>query len=154
MSLFPEIDNQNPRSRFGVLFRHETHVGGAPSFLIRSNIPPTDPTGSLQTKRENLSIREGVCVAFRVGANNVNRQCEQVCADTWVESKLAGALSGIEVLNVNREVLSNRRWAVQIDMIDGVGVVTDSTKLEELMTIGVGRAKSYGAGLLTVRSIG
>ena len=59
-----------------------------------------------------------------------------------------------EVLGVDRR---GRRTGngkvIQIDTIDGVAIVDDETILKEKLVKGVGRAKSYGCGLLTVRAI-
>ena len=81
----------------------------------------------------------------------------------WLSAKLAPGLTDIRIVNHQREVLGReghgRRTSredartVQIDLIDGIALVEDPIALQHLLDDGVGRAKSYGAGLLTVRPI-
>lgn len=80
----------------------------------------------------------------------------------WLSEKLFPALADIRIINHQREVLgrgrkgqnlSKEKIAVQIDLIDGVALVNDPLALQELLRRGVGRAKSYGCGLLTVRPL-
>ncbi|UWE74467.1 type I-E CRISPR-associated protein Cas6/Cse3/CasE [Corynebacterium diphtheriae bv. gravis] len=42
---------------------------------------------------------------------------------------------------------------IQIDTVDGFGIVEDPELLNELILHGVGRAKAYGCGLLSVSEI-
>jgi CRISPR system Cascade subunit CasE len=79
----------------------------------------------------------------------------------WVARKLEGALADVALNNHQRQVLgADRRGrktgtgpTVQVDTVDGVGYVEDPAKLERLLREGVGRAKSYGCGLLSIRQI-
>jgi CRISPR system Cascade subunit CasE len=73
----------------------------------------------------------------------------------WVAEKLAGAVADVQILNHDRNVIGRKTGrVVQTDLVDGFGVVEDQSKLQELLRGGVGRAKNYGCGLLTVKAIG
>lgn len=79
----------------------------------------------------------------------------------WLAGKLSPALSEVTIMNHQRQVLGVDRagrtqrspFAVQVDTVDGFALVTDSAHLEELLLNGVGRAKSYGCGLLSIRPL-
>ncbi|MBZ8178368.1 type I-E CRISPR-associated protein Cas6/Cse3/CasE [Corynebacterium sp. 3HC-13] len=79
----------------------------------------------------------------------------------WLKAKLSPALDNMTITRHGRQVLgANRRGAhkntrvVQADMFDGVATVKDSDALHTLLLNGLGRAKSYGCGLLTIRPLG
>lgn len=85
----------------------------------------------------------------------------QLAMTEWLGQKLAPALDTVEIVNHQREVLSaaggykgNKNWSIQVDVIDGVATVGDVEALAKFMHEGVGRAKAYGCGLLTVRALG
>ncbi|AEX45153.1 CRISPR-associated protein [Corynebacterium diphtheriae HC01] len=78
----------------------------------------------------------------------------------WVQKKLNGALRNVEILNHQREVIGTKHrggkaasMTIQIDTVDGFGIVEDPELLNELILHGVGRAKAYGCGLLSVSEI-
>ena len=84
-----------------------------------------------------------------IGAQNLER---------WLSNKLAGALNGVEITNHMREVLQDAPRAksgmtLQLDTIDGIGIVEDPEKLGTFLLEGVGREKAYGCGFLTVRAL-
>ncbi|MDY3049987.1 MAG: type I-E CRISPR-associated protein Cas6/Cse3/CasE [Rothia sp. (in: high G+C Gram-positive bacteria)] len=79
----------------------------------------------------------------------------------WLASKLAPALGEVTILNHQRQALGTDRsglsaaspFAVQVDTIDGFARVDNPEALEELLLKGIGRAKSYGCGLLSIRPL-
>ena len=78
--------------------------------------------------------------------------------EMWLSNKLAGALNGVEITNHVREVLQDAPRAqygmtLQLDTIDGIGIVEDPEKLGIFLLEGVGREKAYGCGFLTVRAL-
>jgi len=114
----------------------------------------------------------GTPVRFRVAVNAVMRcrrpdgkhrdaPLPEDQVDEWLGGKLTGALTDIAVLNSARTVYGADRKglrkgslnALQVDTIDGVGRVDDPDRLLSLVVDGVGRAKAYGCGLLTVSPI-
>lgn len=76
----------------------------------------------------------------------------------WLEKKLEGALRDVQVTNHLRDVLEDPRGpggrkALQVDTIDGVGLVDDPGALAELVRDGIGRERAYGCGLLSVKAL-
>lgn len=79
----------------------------------------------------------------------------------WLAGKLSPALSQVTILNHQRQALGSNRsghsqgspFVVQVDTVDGFACVEDPALLEELLLKGIGRAKSYGCGLLSIRPL-
>ncbi|MBM7824571.1 CRISPR system Cascade subunit CasE [Arcanobacterium pluranimalium] len=78
----------------------------------------------------------------------------------WLQRKLHPALKELQIINHQREVLGvdrdGRRFSdrvVQVDTVDGVAQIGDVEVLHTMMAHGVGRAKNYGCGLLSVQAI-
>lgn len=79
----------------------------------------------------------------------------------WLQQKLSPALENLEIINHQRAVLGadrlGRRTAstptIQVDTVDGFARINDAELLQHLLFHGVGRAKSYGCGLLTIRQL-
>lgn len=175
MHLFPQMDEAAPRANANVLFRLDTAPGAAPFFLIQSLHEPTG-VDTAQIKMVELTAPEaGTTIAFRLAVNAIKRKTDggvipiafdqeehkdEVPGMTeWLSQKLSPALTGIELLNHQRQVLGTDRrgakrgsdFAVQVDTVDGFAQVADPVHLQELLLKGVGRAKSYGCGLLSIR---
>lgn len=92
--------------------------------------------------------------------SEAERTLSSVSMTPWLERKFSGAITHVEILNHQREVLGVDRhgnkksgMTIQVDTVDGVGVVNDPNTLIELISYGVGRAKAYGCGLLSVRPL-
>lgn len=79
----------------------------------------------------------------------------------WLADKLSPALGEVTIMNHQRQALGTDRFGrsqvspfvVQVDTIDGFARVEDTAHLEYLLLKGVGRAKSYGCGLLSIRPL-
>ena len=161
------------RAEAGILFRVDDTPAGK-VVLVQSAAAPSRPTSGAVVKDVSvlLRLRPGTLVRFRVAVNAVTRNSvttdkrrvvERPVAETEVGAWLAGRLapglkqmSGINsrrVVNVLRRG-KNRGRALQVDVVDGVGVVGDPGRLAELMLSGVGRGRSYGCALLTIAPIG
>lgn len=175
MHLFPQINEATPRADANILFRLDTAPGSAPFFLIQSLHEPTG-VETAQTKMVELTTPDaGSTIAFRLAVNAIKRKADggitPIAFDLdehkdgvpgmtdWLNQKLSPALTGIELLNHHRQVLGTDRrgakrgsdFAVQVDTVDGFAQVADPAHLQELLLKGVGRAKSYGCGLLSIR---
>lgn len=181
MSLFGTIDSETPREAKGILFRLDTIPGQAPTYLIRSETPIDMDTPGARSKKEPEEVPpSGTTIQFRIAVNGIQRTNRSTAKPTrlddqppvdeddrtitiseWLGQRLTGALKDVYISNHVREVLgADRRGrlagtgkVIQIDTIDGVAVVDDETILKEKLVKGVGRAKSYGCGLLTIRAI-
>ncbi|WP_140416606.1 type I-E CRISPR-associated protein Cas6/Cse3/CasE, partial [Arthrobacter globiformis] len=150
--------------------------GRAGALLVRSAEPPVARIEGLVTRPEPASPAAGTPVAFRLSANAIKRtnarsrggrpasysvprdddgDNDGPAMTEWVAERLAGAIRNVEILNHDRTVVGRKTSrVVQTDLVDGFGVVEDAGKLAELLAAGVGRAKNYGCGLLTVKALG
>lgn len=182
MALFGNLKSATPRKEAGVLFRAEYHAGQPPFFLIQSLISPVHISAETEIKHIELPAYEKGCVvSFQLSVNAIRRDSKQRASggkahpvpfdgvtDTgvqqtmtaWLQHKLLPALSDITITKHRREVLgadrsgrSSHPMTVQVDTVEGVATVNDGAALNKLRLDGVGRAKSYGCGLLTVQSI-
>ncbi|MDO4665074.1 MAG: type I-E CRISPR-associated protein Cas6/Cse3/CasE [Actinomycetaceae bacterium] len=173
MSIFPVELQGRARADAGILFRLERLPARPAAYLIRSNIRPhiTNPdlAQQVQILEEKFGWLEGgVIVNFRLSVNAVVREgatrktrpvpvqtgpAGGMGIDEWVAQKLASALDNVTVLNHNREVITEKQGGktIQVDVVDGIAEIADPALLESLMKKGVGRAKAYGCGLLTVK---
>lgn len=171
MNMFGHVEGDSPRAGAGIMFRVEPAGPGLPAaLLIRSAVEPLNKVDGMVVREEHGVAAQGTPVAFRLAVNAVRRQkgggVVPVPRDDapvegfdgmteWVAGKLAGALRDVELINHDRRVLGSRSGrAVQTDLVDGFGIVEDAGELEALLAGGIGRAKNYGCGLLTVKAIG
>jgi CRISPR system Cascade subunit CasE len=165
----PHFGDGGARASAGVLFRIEPIVQGvAPFALIRSKFAPVVRTASMRTGVDLPAPDAGTHVSFRIALNAVRRKArppgttascgitsvpEEQLAD-YLAERLGPALTDVTVLNSMRTVIglkANGRAPVQIDLLDGVAVVENPNELEGALLRGIGRAKNFGCGLLTVR---
>lgn len=182
MGLFPAFDDANPRSAAEILFRLETPAGQAPYFLIQSATEPTVSNyPDIVTKQVELQAPPtGTSVSFRISLNAIRRETftnasgkrsykvkpipldhedtERTTFGPWLAQKLSPALDAVEVTTHRRAVLKDPkaekgRMTLQIDAVDGIAVVHDTTALVSILTTGIGREKAYGCGLLSIRAL-
>jgi CRISPR system Cascade subunit CasE len=171
MQMFGHVGGDSPRAAAGIIFRVEPAAPGFPgALLIRSAQKPLGTLEGMIVREEGEAPASGTPVAFRLAVNAVRRQkgggvvpvprddapvegCDTMT--DWVSGKLAGVLRDVDLINHDRNVLGDRTGRpVQTDLVDGYGIVEDPAQLATLMAGGVGRAKNYGCGLLTVKAIG
>lgn len=168
MSLFPHNLSLTARAFANILFRLD-HINNQLAVLIQSTIPPVDEalppnTRTLTLTGHHWDQPEGASVRFRVAVNPITRHRSKESLvplpemQSWIDSKLSGALSDITVLNHARSTRGNTRGSrrpgqITIDTIDGYATIQNAEFLNRLRTHGVGRAKNYGAGLLTTQRI-
>ncbi|QIK63598.1 type I-E CRISPR-associated protein Cas6/Cse3/CasE [Leucobacter viscericola] len=178
MSLFGHIEGDTVRADTNVLFRVDPpHGNQAATVLIRSSIVPSRPAEGLETRQEGPVPPAGTPVAFRIAINAIRRRSVEsstakrktiltpvprdddpapdgTTMTDWLSARLAGGLSSVEILNHDRQVLGvGTKCTVQTDLVDGFAIVEDSAKLAQMLIHGVGRAKSYGCGLLSLRPL-
>lgn len=107
---------------------------------------------------ERISSRTFTPVPFDDEAQETDRRLSMT---GWLQQKLSPALEDLEILNHQRAVLGadrlGRRTAntptIQVDTVDGFARINDTELLQQLLFHGVGRAKSYGCGLLSIREL-
>lgn len=164
MALFPNLpsgDGAGPRAAAHVLYRLELQAD-KPYVLVQSDVPPLDDALDRRPLSDFLSLLEpGRQVRFRIDINAVRmksrtRQLEPVPlteVPQWIGStRLATGLREIEVgVPGEFEVRRGKKGTpVRIVRLDGRAVVSDSDHARDLVHRGVGRARSYGCGLLSV----
>lgn len=170
MRLFGPVGSDSPRAAAGVLFRLEpAGPSQPPRLLVRSSVAPESIVEEMLVREEQDAPAAGTPVAFRVAVNAVRRQkgggIRPVPRDDapqegfdgmteWVSERMRGALLDVELLNHDRTVIGGgTEMPLQVDLVDGFGVIEDSAALAALLSAGVGRAKNYGCGLLTVKPV-
>jgi CRISPR system Cascade subunit CasE len=173
MALFPAVlpgAEQERRAASKILFRLDETATG-PVVLVQSLLAPTHlpPTAKVKAVHCGTAMTPGTPVKFRVAVNAVIRRrrpdgkhrddpLPEDQVDEWLAGKLVGALTGVTILASARSIYGVDRnglkkglsVALQVDTLDGVGTVHDPNRLLELVVDGVGRAKAYGCGLLTL----
>lgn len=171
MSLFGDLEGK--RADNGILFRldemanikdAEGRLRTGRALLVRSAVEPTFPEGSLTPtmRREAVTVQEkaapaaGTTVMFQVDVNTAQRHGKiesPVPVDQmgqWVTEKLEAALNILGITRMDSRTIDGPTGGrMRITAVAGVGQVKDSEALERLRTHGVGRAKNYGAGLIT-----
>lgn len=180
MRLFPtRMPGAEPQRRAtsGVLYRLDTHPDQPATVLVQSLLPPE----LIPAQARVLTLPDHVwdapadtSIAFRVAVCPIRRhklpkgrpggERTIVVPDSgleqWVTQKLSGALTKVEILNISTRTTTAHQPAshscpprVNLATIDGVARVDDAANLDRLRVHGVGRAKAYGAGLLTTRQL-
>ncbi len=181
MALFENVPSNTFRSDAHILFRVDPAQANRPAVvLIRSDVAPAYPIAGLETIVEVMPPDRGTPVAFRATVNAVRRKTvprdpkslaktrevvspvprdddPDAQGDTisvWLTARLSGAIRDLELFNHVRNVVGKKtNRTIQTDLIDGFAFVEDAVALQQLLKDGVGRAKSYGCGLLTVKAI-
>lgn len=149
------------RATSGILFRVED--GSArPHILIQSRVSPASTNDALvKTDCSGLIPRlmEGSSVRFRIEINAVrcqSRSTRRIAVPEseipeWVaNTTLARGLSQIEVRDLEVMVLRAGQTPLRVARIDGTAIIRNQAAVLVLIEQGVGRAKAYGCGLLSV----
>lgn len=172
MELFGNLPH-SPRKAANILFRLENIAGKPLNFLIQSAVEPEQtllPSSAAVKSFTVPQFETGTVLAFRLAVNGVQRSSnggvkplplwgkteeKDAVVEEWLARKLTPAFSEIHLVNHIRELISDDQEhggkTIQIDTFDGIARVEDSAALANLIENGVGRAKSYGCGLLTVK---
>ncbi len=158
----PGSEGEKRLSR-NILFRVDEGAAGK-IILIRADVAPTNLPRDAKTKDVGVGAPPvGTPVRFRVTVNAIRRTkplgptvkrghgtspVDRIAE--WVTAKLGPGLEDVTVFDHVRSVASSGRAPLQLDVVDGHGIVSDSAALEELLRGGVGRSKAFGCGLLTL----
>lgn len=167
MKLFPQKLPGPPgrvRSEAGILFRNDA-INGVPTILVQSDIPPELLPAQARTMSvpdDVWRIEDGSLIEFRVAVNPVRRFRNHTRPvhgdefDAWIAERIEHALGDVKIANIARRMTTASKGQRQLSLatVDGIANVIDGQALEKLRHDGVGRSKSYGAGLLTARRIG
>ncbi|MFI1400720.1 type I-E CRISPR-associated protein Cas6/Cse3/CasE [Streptomyces sp. NPDC020681] len=179
MRLVPDHLGDNPRHTTGLLFRLE-ETEHTSKLLVQATVPldPSRlPDGYGRAHVKDLSgmfqaLREGLPVRYRITLNPVKRErlplelqnqrgkiipLSGPAADQWWTQRAAGA--GLQLHSTlptpQRPAQSQHRTekpTMRHSLIryDGTATITDSATLSQAILAGIGRGKSYGAGLLSL----
>ena len=174
MSMFPQAPSgsESPRRHFGVLWRMES--AGSPTVLVQSSHSPDfdklpDGYSSCQVKPIDdhlASFAKGQMIAYRVVLNpvKISRRSDterrtvipsreraawwtSVAPKTGLHVHGAPALTGLHDRYLKR---SGTRLPLYSVRVDGTAEIVDPDLLRAAATGGIGRAKAWGCGLLTV----
>jgi len=164
--------NEDPRASSGILYRREMR-GGIGHVLVQSDRPPMliPPEGRVMAiPPSNWIIPAGTPVALRAAVNAVVRNKKSCCAvpadelEAWATNRLSGFLSDVSVwdvtVSITKTAAGDRRQqrsappAIAVALIDATGVIEDVSRFEQVRRHGLGRARAYGAGLVTAHGLG
>lgn len=158
MSLFPHVEDDEARRAMGVLFRGERNRNES-LVLIRSTTPPAQLPG-IKSLKENLArYNDESYVKFRVTVSPIVRYGNKERAlfefndlEDWLQKRLSKALEEVELIQIKDEKVKRAKSNnfVKLVQTDGIAKIKDVDALIDLLQNGVGRNKSYGAGLLTL----
>ena len=168
MTLFdPKLpgDADSRRATSRILYRVEGDQRN-PYLLIQSRVALASTSDSLV--RTDLSgliprLTPGTVVMFRIDINAVRCQSRSTRRmpipepeiPEWLTGTTMGrGLSKIAVGDLRVSALRAGRTPLRIARVDGTAVVRDQGALVALLGEGVGRARAYGCGLLSVLPIG
>ena len=170
MSLFPDNLNGPPETRRAtarILYRHETPTSGTPRVLIQHHTPMLpDVTADPAVRQTSLTpvltrLTPGTHVRFRTTLNPVkaitgsNHRTAITDPDeltTWALHKLTQAGLTDVILNDDpaTDLLRTSAAKLWTAQYDGHATVTDPAMLTAAIHTGIGRAKAYGCGLLSI----
>ncbi|APU15567.1 type I-E CRISPR-associated protein Cas6/Cse3/CasE [Actinoalloteichus fjordicus] len=174
MRLLPDDLGERPRERGGLLYRVEPGRAGV-GLLAQTLVPPrlaALPAELAATARDRDlrplldSLRPGVRVRYRIVANATKRHGNSAVeakrgklkvlrgteADLWwLRRATEAGLHPVQVVSSPvDDVLGARETRHGLTRFDGVGIVTDPDLLRTAVAEGIGRAKTYGCGLLSL----
>lgn len=179
MSLFPNDLGDTARARAAVLFRLD-HTPVGPQLLIQSQIQPDParlPAGYTDFDTRVLdplldALATGTAVHYRIAANATKRLAHDtrqpdrknrpalpltgVAAEEWWHRRARAA--GLSLASLNSYPLDTVTGTNRHDhhihhaitRFDGTAIVHDPDATRRAVHDGVGRARSYGCGLLTL----
>jgi CRISPR system Cascade subunit CasE len=161
---FPDM----PEADRPFLFRREIYRRGTLRVLMLSSVEPSGGSLSggcslLRVREFNPSLREGQSLRFMLHANPVKclsgercrvpliREDEQV---EWLRRKLAPGAELVEAVPVGKEAMyfKKRGMGGKVVAVTFTGVlrISSPSGMMDIIRSGVGPAKSFGCGMLTV----
>ncbi|PSK81891.1 CRISPR-associated Cse3 family protein [Murinocardiopsis flavida] len=174
MRLAPDDLGETPRSAAGLLYRMEESRTGL-RILAQTRTRPrvdrlSDGLANDVTSRDLTplltGLRPGAYVRYRIAANPTQRVGDPK-ADPRRKGKLTvvtgergdlwwltrATANGLHPLSLTQTRLSDTRAGMvahAVTRFDGLAIITDTALLRDAVLTGIGRAKSYGCGLLSL----
>ncbi|MFI6476303.1 type I-E CRISPR-associated protein Cas6/Cse3/CasE [Nonomuraea sp. NPDC050663] len=166
MLLAPDELGEQARHRAGILFRVEDGRAGL-QLLVQTGVPPRLdrlPDGYGEAAVRDLTgllagLNAGDLVRYRIDANptkrnNQSRRIEGLrggAADTWWAGRAAGhGLAVLTSTSQQQQDIRAKGGRHAVVRFDGLASVTDPKLVVEAVVGGIGRAKSYGCGMLSL----
>jgi CRISPR system Cascade subunit CasE len=177
MRMFPDGLGDHPRKRASVLFRVDDDATG-PFILVQSAIKPEPerlPASYGTVECKSLApvlerLRPGLRLHYRISAHAVRRISRTSprpdagktltltgeAADRWWHDRAAAAGLALHTLHRDHAATARGDYArtgplhLTRQWFHGTATVTDETLLRHHLANGIGRAKNYGCGLLTL----
>ena len=180
MRLAPETLGSTPRQEAGVLFRLDDTPAGPVLLVQTAGAPRLDRLAERghQTASRPLGplldrLLPGLRVAYRIAANPTRRDGNsrpetkgklqaltgQDALEWWARRAADAGLGSVLVDTTSPApaltgISSNgQRFKHAVTVYTGTAVVTDPDALRTAISIGVGRGKAHGAGLLTIAAL-
>ncbi len=174
MLLAPDGLGESPRKAVGLLYRLEETPAGV-KILVQTRVRPkidrlTDGFATTVTTRDlapllkNLSA--GDHVRYRITANPTQRVGNSTTDPRkkgkltvlagergelwWLTRATANGLHPFSVTQSRLPDIHAGKTRHAATRFDGVGIVTDADRLRQAVLDGIGRAKSYGCGLISL----
>ena len=172
MACFPRAAGSDARREFGVLWRVEP--GDVPTVMMQAQacpdlaaLPPGYANAQVRSLDAHLgALRGGQVVHFRVvlnpirksrgGATNRQRVVPAAEREEWASNRVAAAgltllsqpsVTGLPARHITK---GERRFPIYSAQVDGIARVADAERLESAIRGGIGHAKAWGCGLMTV----
>jgi CRISPR system Cascade subunit CasE len=171
MALFPHVDEATARNELGVLYRVESQ-GAKSVILVQSEVEPTGTPdgyvleGSYELDAKLASLHPGTKVRYCILANATKsipvpkargKVKALLGADAVEWWKRRSAQAGLVLLSEptwTTHPLTGKRQNGKIHVVatrfEGIAEITDVQQLTEVLTTGLGRAKAYGCGMLSI----
>lgn len=168
MRLFGDLDGKDDvRERASILYRIEPGIGTG-RVLVQSNCRVED--SNIRSKKLEYMLegmRPGQLVGLRVKLNpvrTVNRTENGVTKTRreplnpesivpWFTSAIQRALGDLVVDQVESDIELQRSVPIAVVTIDASATVVNTDALISLVGTGLGRAKAFGCGMLSIRPL-
>ena len=165
MQLFGDLSSAALARRNGdILYRVEPGIGLG-RVLVQSSVRPLAPEiSTVDTSGILNALDDGASLQFHIKLNSTktaNRTSEGITTRTrvvipedelaeWVISKLSPGLSSLDIETLDPSVERQRKTPIAVVVVSGKAVVVDSAALTDMIKHGVGKARAFGCGLLSV----
>lgn len=172
-ALFPD----RPRATRDFLFRVEKSPPGGQAILLQSAISPVAVNGNVSIvghKEVEYSFGQGMVLRFHLTANPTKRirdrggkkknqgRCRVPLIDedeirSWLVRKFADSAHLQEMIVASKDIIYFRKKGMPGKVVtvtcDGLLTVSDGDLFKEMVIKGIGPAKAFGCGLLSLARV-
>jgi CRISPR system Cascade subunit CasE len=175
MMLVPDDLGENARRQTGVLFRIDEEQGSV-SALIQARVPLDPgrlPEGYARVQVRDLTpmfaaLAKGMGVKYRITANASKRLRPEdegakrgrvvalrgtAAEDWWRRRADEAGLTPLSVISSQAGTARSKTIRHDLTRFDGIAVIADPELTAAAVLDGIGRGKSYGAGLLSLAPV-